>query len=73
MEATNNIMDLMVDSPLNTFYKLSQATGLHANSLAILARADHIPPRTEFRTLVLIAEALGVTINDLSSSSPEPA
>ncbi|MCP4363521.1 MAG: helix-turn-helix transcriptional regulator [Chloroflexi bacterium] len=52
-----------------TSYRLSRQSGLFANSVKKLVDSAKIPDGTEYKTLRSIAEALGVTIDDLEKAN----
>lgn len=60
----NVIKDLM-KSQGRTIYALAKATQMPWHNVKKIVNAPSIPDKTEYRTLLLLADALGVGIDDL--------
>jgi len=64
MPRKNNLKN-MLDSRKWTIYRLAKLTGIPHHNVSKIVKADQIPERTEYKTLLALSEALGVSIDDL--------
>ena len=64
MPRKNNIPHLL-KSRKWTIYKLAKLSGMPHHNVSNIVKADQIPERTEYKTLLALSDALGVSIDDL--------
>lgn len=52
-----------------SIYRLAKLTGLPHHNVSRIVKADKIPDGTEYKTLLALSKALGVSIDELETKS----